>query len=63
VSTGAVTAALLSRFLSLPAARPLIEVPGVAVTFTWAGIAGEACLIAVTPHLIRRSHRVKEKIR
>jgi MFS family permease len=67
ILSGLVTAVFLGQFLSPLAAQPLIEVSGVAGTFTWTGIAGAAgviaAVIAAAPRLIRPSHRVKEEIR
>ncbi|MEV1169161.1 MFS transporter [Nonomuraea sp. NPDC049784] len=63
VLSGLVTAVFLGQFLSPLVAHPLIEVSGVAGTFTWTGIAGAAGVIAATVHLVQPSPRVKEQIR
>lgn len=61
VLSGLVTAIFLGQFLSPIVAQPLIEVSGVAGSFTWTAIA--AVVIAAAVRLIRPTHQGKEEIR
>ncbi|WP_345392515.1 hypothetical protein [Nonomuraea salmonea] len=59
VLSGFVAAVFLGQFLSPLAAQPLIEVPGIADTFTSTGIVAFAGVL-VASIAVRRSHRGKE---
>jgi MFS family permease len=63
VLSGLVSAIFLGQFLSPLAAQPLIEVSGVAGTFTWTGIASAAGAIAAASRLVRSPHQGKGDIR
>ncbi|MGV9752103.1 MFS transporter [Nocardia farcinica] len=58
--SGLVTAIFLGQFASPLIAAPLIEVSGIAGTFTWTAIACLAFLAAATSFLVRTPHRKEE---